>query len=487
MKLLKDILYKVRLEEVIGNTNIAVESIYHDSRMVTAQSLFVALKGRNSDGHSYINQVIAKGADVIVCEIMPEEKQKDITYVRVNDTWETLAILASNFYDNPSSKMKMVGVTGTNGKTSVATICYKLYMQMGFNAGLLSTIENKIGTRSLPATHTTPDALALQKLMAEMVKSGCTHCFMEVSSIALDQRRAFGIEFDVAIFTNITHDHLDYHVTFDNYIKAKKLFFDNLSSSAFALVNVDDRNARIMVQNTKAKVRTFSMKTFADFKVRILEKELRGMHLIIDGKEIWVRLTGEFNAYNVLCAYASGMLLGQDPINILTALSTIEPIEGRFNTIISKDGITGIIDYAHTPDALQNIIDGIRDVMKSGTRLITVVGCGGDRDKSKRPVMGKLAATLSDQAIFTSDNPRSEEPQQIIQEMKTDLSTALAQKVLSITDREEAIRSAISIARPGDVVLVAGKGHEKYQEIKGIKRDFDDKKIVSETFKSREA
>jgi len=486
MKLLKDILYKVRLEEVIGNTNIAVESIYHDSRMVTAQSLFIALKGRNSDGHSYINQVIAKGADVIVCEIMPEEKQKDITYVRVNDTWETLAILAANFYDNPSSKMKMVGVTGTNGKTSVATICYKLYMQMGFNAGLLSTIENKIGTRSLPATHTTPDALALQKLMAEMVKSGCTHCFMEVSSIALDQKRAFGIEFDVAIFTNITHDHLDYHVTFDNYIKAKKLFFDNLSSSAFALVNVDDRNARIMVQNTKAKVRTFSMKTFADFKVRILEKELRGMHLTIDGKEIWVRLTGEFNAYNVLCAYASGMLLGQDPINILTALSTIEPIEGRFNTIISKDGITGIIDYAHTPDALQNIIDGIRDVMKSGTRLITVVGCGGDRDKSKRPVMGKLAATLSDQAIFTSDNPRSEEPQQIIQEMKTGLSTALAQKVLSITDREEAIRSAISIARPGDVVLVAGKGHEKYQEINGIKRDFDDKKIVSETFKSRE-
>lgn len=486
MKLLKDILYKVRLEEVIGNTNIAVESIYHDSRLVTAQSLFIALRGRTTDGHKYIPDVIARGADVIVCETLPEEKQKDITYIRVADTWETLAILASNFYDNPSSKMKVVGVTGTNGKTSVATICYKLYLQMGFQAGLLSTIENRIGKKLLPSTHTTPDALAVQKLMAEMVKSGCTHCFMEVSSIALDQKRSYGIDFDVAIFTNITHDHLDYHITFDNYIKAKKIFFDTLGSNAFALVNVDDRNARVMVQNTKAKVRTFSMKTFADFKVRILEKELRGMHLTIDGKEIWVRLTGEFNAYNILCAYASAVLLGQDTMSILTALSTIEPIEGRFNTVISKDGITGIIDYAHTPDALQNIIDGIRDVMKSGTRLITVVGCGGDRDKSKRPVMGKLAATLSDQAIFTSDNPRSEEPGAIIQEMKTELSAALAQKVLSITDREEAIRSAVSIARPGDVILVAGKGHEKYQEIKGVKRDFDDKKVVTETFKSRE-
>lgn len=486
MKLLKDILYKVRLEEVSGNTNIAVESIYHDSRLVTAQSLFIALKGRNSDGHRYINDVIAKGADVIVCEQMPSERQKDITYIRVADTWETLAVLASNFYDNPSSKMKVVGVTGTNGKTSVATICYKLYMQLGFNAALLSTIENRIGTKAIPATHTTPDALAIQKLMAEMVKNGCTHCFMEVSSIALDQKRVFGIDFDVAIFTNITHDHLDYHISFDNYIRAKKLFFDHLSASAFALVNVDNRNARVMVQNTKAKVRTFSMKTFADFKVRILEKELRGMHLIIDGKEIWVRLTGEFNAYNILCAYASAMLLGQESMNILTALSTIGPIEGRFNTVISQDGITGIIDYAHTPDALQNIIDGIRDVMKAGTRLITVVGCGGDRDKTKRPLMGKLAAGLSDQAVFTSDNPRSEDPDTIISEMKTGLNSILLRKTLSITDREEAIRTAVSIARPGDVILVAGKGHEKYQDIKGVKRDFDDKKIITETFKSRE-
>lgn len=485
MKLLKDILYKVRLEEVIGNTNIAIESIYHDSRLITSSSLFVALKGRHSDGHIYIPQVVDKGAIVVVCESLPEIQKKGITYIRVNDTWEALAILAANFYDNPSEKLKIAGVTGTNGKTSIATLLYKLFTQMGNVVGLLSTVENKIGPKTLASTHTTPDALAVQKLLADMVKAGCTHCFMEVSSIAIDQKRIFGIQFDVAIFTNLTHDHLDYHITFDNYIKAKKQFFDQLPLSATALINVDDKNGKIMVQNTKAKVQTYSMKSFADFKVKILEKELRGMHLLIDNKEVWVRLTGEFNAYNVLCAYAVSILLGKEPVNTLTALSIIEPIEGRFNTVISKDGITGIIDYAHTPDALQNIIDSIRDVMKPGTKLITVVGCGGDRDTSKRPIMGKISATNSEQSIFTSDNPRSEDPSKIIADMKEGLSSSLLQKILTITDREEAIRTAVSIAKPGDVILVAGKGHEKYQESKGIKTEFDDKKIISQTFNNR--
>lgn len=485
MKLLKDILYKVRLEEVIGNTNIAIESIYHDSRQVTSQSLFVALKGRHSDGHTYIDAVIKQGAIVVVCESLPEELKKDITYVRVNDSWEALAILAANFYNNPSEKLKIAGVTGTNGKTSIATVLYKLFTQLGNTVGLLSTVENKIGNKTLPSTHTTPDALAVQKLLAEMVKAGCTHCFMEVSSIAIDQKRVLGIQFDVAIFTNLTHDHLDYHGTFENYIKAKKQFFDQLPSTAAALINVDDKNGKIMVQNTKAKVYTYSMKSFADFKVKILEKELRGMHLNINNKEVWVRLTGEFNAYNVLSAYATSIILGNEQVNTLTALSTIEPIEGRFNTVISKDGITGIIDYAHTPDALQNIIESIRDVMKVGTKLITVVGCGGDRDTTKRPIMGKLASSLSDQCIFTSDNPRSEDPNKIIADMKEGLSSSLLQKTLSITDREEAIRTAVSIAKPGDVILVAGKGHEKYQEANGVRKDFDDKKVITETFNNR--
>ncbi len=485
MKLLKDILYKVRLEELIGQTNIAVDNIQHDSRLLTKQSLFVALKGRSFDGHAFIAQAIEKGAIVIVCEVLPEKIEQNITYVRVQNAWEALSTIAANFYGNPSEKMKIIGVTGTNGKTSIATMGYKLFMLMGYKVGLLSTVENKIAHKTLEATHTTPDALSLQKLLAQMVQEGCTHCFMEVSSIAVDQKRVWSVAFDIAIFTNLTHDHLDYHLSFENYLKAKKSFFDNLPSSAHALINADDKNGKIMVQNTKAKVHSYSMKSMSDFKVRIIEKELKGMHLNIDGKEVWVKITGDFNAYNILSIYAAALLLGKDAVQVLTTLSILDPIEGRFNTIHSASGITGIIDYAHTPDALQNIIDSIQEIKSGKSRLITVIGCGGDRDKSKRPIMGRIASDCSDQAIFTSDNPRNENPDQIIAEMKEGLNAGQLQKILSITNREEAIKTAVQLAKSGDVILIAGKGHEKYQEIQGVKHPFDDKLILNQTFKNK--
>jgi UDP-N-acetylmuramoyl-L-alanyl-D-glutamate--2,6-diaminopimelate ligase len=482
MKLLKDILYNVRINDLHGNTHIAVESICMDSRLVKKLSLFVAVKGTQVDGHLFIERSIESGAVAVVCEQLPMERNPEITYVVVQNSAAALGQLAANFYDNPSEKMKVVGVTGTNGKTTVATLLYTAVMKMGYKAGLLSTVRNRIINDTIEATHTTPDAITIQRLMAEMVNRGCTYCFMEVSSIALDQYRVFGIRFAGAIFTNITHDHLDYHITFDRYITAKKLFFDWLPADAFALLNADDRHAKVMIQNCKAKRYTFSLQTGADFKARIIEKDLRGMHLHIDHKEVWTKLTGVFNASNVLAVYAACRLLGLDQMSVLTSVSTIDPVEGRFNTIQSASGVTGIVDYAHTPDALENIISAVREVMKPGARLITVVGCGGDRDKTKRPVMGSIACKQSDKVIFTSDNPRSENPEAIIADMKSDLTATDKSKLVSITDRAEAISAAVQMASVGDVILIAGKGHEKYQEIKGVKHDFDDRAILNELF-----
>jgi UDP-N-acetylmuramoyl-L-alanyl-D-glutamate--2,6-diaminopimelate ligase len=487
MKLLKDILYGVRLTNIHGNTNIAIETLCLDSRKVKNLSLFAAISGTQTDGHHYIDTAIAAGATAIVCEQLPIELKEGVTYVLVDDSSVALGIIASNFYDNPSEELKVVGVTGTNGKTTTATLLYKLYTQLGFKCGLISTVHNLIAGEISEATHTTPDSITIHRLMADMIDKDCKYCFMEVSSIALHQNRVSGVSFDGAIFTNITHDHLDYHGDFMSYINAKKLFFDGLKQNAFALVNADDKHARVMVQNCKAAIHTYSMHSGSEFKVRIIEKDLNGMLLKVDDFEVWTKLSGVFNAYNFLAVYGAARLLGGEPLNILTTLSTIESVEGRFNTVRSQKGITGIVDYAHTPDALKNIIESIKDVMKPGTKLISVVGCGGNRDTAKRPVMGKIACSLSDKVIFTSDNPRNEQPEQIIEDMKADLSTDDKSRLLSITNREEAIRAAVSLSQPGDVVLVAGKGHEKYQEIAGVKYDFDDRKVLEETFKSLNA
>lgn len=487
MKLLRDILYGVRMSDVAGNTNVAIDSITMDSRRVGNFSLFVAVKGTQTDGHEYIAQAVEKGAVAVICEEIPKNRFEKATYVCVSNSAEALGIVASNFYDNPSQELKLVGVTGTNGKTTVATLLYELFTKSDKKCGLISTVKNRIAGEDQPSTHTTPDAISINRLMAEMVKKGCTHCFMEVSSIAVDQKRIFGLDFDGAVFTNITHDHLDYHITFDNYIKAKKTFFDNLRPSAFALVNVDDKHARIMVQNSKAKKLTYSLTTMADFKAKIIERDIRGMLLNINNREVWTKLTGVFNASNVLAVYGVARELGMDETQVLTAISNLEPVEGRFNTVTSKNKITGIVDYAHTPDALENILNAIREVIGVKTKVITVVGCGGDRDKTKRPVMGKISCRLSDRAIFTSDNPRSEEANDIIKEMQADLTQLERSKMLAITDREEAIKTAVALAGEGDVILVAGKGHEKYQEIKGVKYDFDDRKVLVEIFKNMEA
>lgn len=487
MKLLRDILYGVRIGDVAGNTNVAIDSITMDSRRVGNFSLFVATKGTQTDGHEYIAQAVEKGAVAVICEEIPKNRFERATYVCVTDSAEALGIVASNFYDNPSAALKLVGITGTNGKTTVATLLYELFTLSDKKCGLISTVRNRIAGKDQPATHTTPDAISINRLMAEMVKEGCTHCFMEVSSIAVDQKRTFGLDFDGAVFTNITHDHLDYHITFENYIKAKKAFFDGLRPSAFSLVNVDDRHARVMVQNSKAKKLTYSLLTVADYKARIIERDIRGMLLNINNREVWTKLTGVFNASNLLAVYGVACELGLNKVQALTIISNLDPVEGRFNTLTSKDRITGIVDYAHTPDALENILNAIHEVITPKTKVITVLGCGGDRDTSKRPVMGKIACRLSERAIFTSDNPRSEDPAAIIKQMQAELTPMEKSKMLAITDREEAIKTAVALAGEGDVILIAGKGHEKYQDIKGVKHDFDDKKVLAEIFKNRES
>jgi UDP-N-acetylmuramoyl-L-alanyl-D-glutamate--2,6-diaminopimelate ligase len=474
MKILKDILYKAGIDDVIGSTNLAIEKITFDSREVEKFTLFIAVKGVHTDGHNYINQAIKQGAEAIVCEELPQELNKKITYIKVKDSKRALGIISANFYDNPSEKLTMVGVTGTNGKTTVATLLFNLFSRFGNKCGLLSTVENRIANEIIPSTHTTPDAIQLNKLLSQMVSAGVSHCFMEVSSHAIDQQRIAGLDFNLAIFTNITHDHLDYHKTFNEYIKAKKKFFDNLNENAKALINIDDKHGEVMVQNTKAKVYSYAMKTLADFHVKILENHFDGMLLSIDGQEVWTKLIGEFNAYNILAVYASAVLLGKEKMDVLTNVSLLEPVEGRFQYFKTENNIAAIVDYAHTPDALQNVLETIKKIRTGNEKVITVVGCGGDRDKEKRPAMAKIASEYSDKVILTSDNPRSENPETIIDEMRTGVEPHNYKKVLSIVNRREAIKTASALAAEGDIILVAGKGHEKYQEIKGEKFPFDD-------------
>jgi len=483
MKLLKDILYKAGLIEVDGSTNVAITSISFDSRKIEKDSLFVAVKGTLSDGHKYIDETISKGAIAILCEDVPAVLNEKVTYIKVNDTTVALGIIAANFYDNPSEKIKLIGVTGTNGKTTTVTLLFNLFKKLGYKVGLLSTVKNQINNDVLEATHTTPDAIQLNALLRQMVEKGCTHCFMEVSSHAVVQNRISAIHFTGGVFTNITHDHLDYHKTFDEYIKAKKKFFDGLGSDAFALTNKDDANGDIMLQNTKAAKRTYSLRTMADFKCKVVENQFSGLHLNIDNQEVWSKLIGSFNAYNLLAVYATAILLKEDKTNVLTTLSTLSSVEGRFQYVRTVNGVIGIVDYAHTPDALVNVLKTIKDIRTGNEKVITVVGCGGDRDAAKRPIMAKIAGDLSNKVILTSDNPRSEDPDAILKEMQTGIDAVNYKKTVSISDRAEAIKTACSYANPGDIILVAGKGHEKYQEIKGVKYEFDDMQVLQENLK----
>ena len=483
MKLLKDILYKVGLVEVIGSTNEAITAISFDSRKIEKDSLFIAVKGTLSDGHKYIDETIAKGAVAILCEELPEKINDKITYIKVNDTSVALGIIAGNFYDNPSESIILVGVTGTNGKTTTVTLLFNLFRKMGYNVGLMSTVTNQINKELIPSTHTTPDAIQLNALLRQMLDKGCTHCFMEVSSHAVMQNRIAGIHFTGAVFTNITHDHLDYHKTFHEYIKAKKRFFDLLSPDAFALTNKDDANGEVMLQNTKAIKKTYSLHAMADFRCKVVENQFSGLLLNIDNNEVWSKLIGNFNAYNLLAVYATAVLLKEDKTNVLTTLSTLSSVEGRFQYVRTEKGIIGIVDYAHTPDALMNVLKTINDIRTGNEQVITVVGCGGDRDAAKRPIMAKIACDLSTKVILTSDNPRSEDPDSIIKQMEKGVDAVNHKKTLSITVRSEAIKTACSIAKSGDIILVAGKGHEKYQEVKGVKHPFDDMLVLKENLK----
>lgn len=483
MSALSKILKGVSIRRAIGSMDVDIRAISFDSRSIREGDLFVAIRGTLADGHAFIDKAVALGAKAVICEELPQDVSGHISYIEVEDAGFSLGLIAANFYDHPSAKLKLVGVTGTNGKTTVATLLYKLFMELGFRVGLLSTVQNKIDGRIIPSTHTTPDPVRLNALLSEMVASGCDYCFMEVSSHAVAQHRIAGISFVGGVFTNLTHDHLDFHKTFDAYLKAKKAFFDNLPKSAFALVNVDDKHGSVMVQNTVAYKKTYGLKNIADYKGRIVESHFNGMLMHIDGREVWTRLVGAFNAYNLLAVYSVAILLEQDTLKVLTVLSRLTGAEGRFDTLLSGSGIVGIVDYAHTPDAVENVLRTIVELRKNKEQIITVLGCGGDRDKAKRPEMAAVAARLSDKVILTSDNPRSEDPQQIIREMEVGVPADKRRNVFSITDRHEAIKAAVHLAQPTDIILVAGKGHEKYQEIMGEKRAFDDKAILSELFK----
>lgn len=480
MNQLSDILYKTRIIKIIGSTEIVIHSICFDSRVVQKGDLYIAVKGTKTDGHKFIDDVIKKGAVSVVCEVLPEIIRNSITYIVVVNSNIALGVIASNFYDNPSEKLRLIGVTGTNGKTTIVTLLHKLFMELGNKVGLLSTIRNLINDHETPVTHTTPDAITINRLLRQMVEEKCNYCFMEVSSHALIQQRVTGLTFAGGIFTNITHDHLDYHKTFDEYIKAKKTFFNMLSTNAFALSNTDDKNGSVMLQNTKASKHTYSIQKMANFNVKIIENQFTGLQLNIDGFDVWCKLVGKFNAYNLLAIYATSVLLGQDKQEVLRILSSFEAIEGRFEYVHSANGIIGIVDYAHTPDALSNVINTINFIRAGGKQLITVVGCGGDRDTKKRPEMAAIACIGSEKVILTSDNPRSENPIKILEDMQGGIKLQYNKKVITIENRKEAIKTACSIANSGDVILIAGKGHEKYQEIKGIKYPFDDKKILLE-------
>ncbi len=483
MKKLSDILYKVGITAAHGSTDIDIADVQIDSRKVSKNSLFVAVKGVAVDGHQFINKALELGATAIVCEEMPAQQKEGITYIQTANSAEAAGIIAHNFYDQPSQKLKLVGVTGTNGKTTIATLLYKLFTCLGHQCGLLSTVENIVAGKVVPATHTTPDAISLNALLKQMVDAGCTHAFMEVSSHAIHQRRIAGLEFAGALFSNITHDHLDYHKTFDEYIKAKKAFFDTLPSSAFAITNLDDKRGMVMLQNTAAKKFSYSLKSVADFKGKILENGLTGLVMTINDQEVHFRLIGEFNAYNLLAVYGAAVNLGEDKSQVLQCLSNSTGAEGRFEYLVSgKERVIGIVDYAHTPDALINVLATIKKLRSGNEQIITVVGCGGDRDKTKRPIMGEVACEHSDKVIFTSDNPRTEDPMQILADMETGLNTAAKRKYVSIPDRKQAIKTAVSMAQPEDIVLIAGKGHEKYQEINGVKHHFDDREVLEEMF-----
>ncbi|WP_297337465.1 UDP-N-acetylmuramoyl-L-alanyl-D-glutamate--2,6-diaminopimelate ligase [Algoriphagus sp.] len=479
MTVLKDILYKVSLISTTGDMEVEIKNIVFDSRKVEEGSLFVAIPGTQVDGHEFIPKAIENGAKVIVCQELPEEKSTSVTWVQVKSAAQALGIMASNFYDNPSHQIKVVAVTGTNGKTTTVTLLHQLFTAMGYSTGLLSTVENKIKEEVIPATHTTPDAISVQALLRKMVDAGCTHCFMEASSHAIVQERIAGLKLIGAVFTNISHDHLDYHQTFDEYIKAKKKLFDELPKDAFALINGDDKRGAVMLQNCKAAGQFFALKSPADFKAKILSNTLEGLELDINGRQVWFRLIGAFNAYNILGVLGTAVLLGEDEEDVMQVLSGIRGAKGRFDRI-SIGGVTAIVDYAHTPDALENVLKTINGVRTGGEQLITVIGCGGNRDKTKRPIMAKLAVQESDKAILTSDNPRFEEPEAILEDMQAGVGPSDFRKMLTIVDRKEAIKTACMLSQAGDIILIAGKGHEDYQEIKGIKHHFDDAEVVSE-------
>ncbi len=477
---LKELLYKVALESVHGSTDSAVAKIEFDSRKVTANDAFVAIRGTLSNGHDYIEKAIELGATTIVCDTLPTTLHTGVTYVQVADTNSALAFMANNYYDTPSAKLKLVGVTGTNGKTTIASLLYQLFKKAGYKVGLLSTVKIMVDDLEYKATHTTPDSLTINYYLNEMTEIGCEFCFMEVSSHGVHQKRTEGLVFEGGVFTNLSHDHLDYHATFAEYRDVKKSFFDHLPKSAFALTNNDDKNGPVMLQNTSARKLTYALKSMADYKAQILENQLSGLLLKVNDNEVWVKLIGSFNAYNLLAIYGVAIELGLEKMEALRLLSELESVSGRFQFIVSKEKITAIVDYAHTPDALENVLKTIADIRTKNEQLITVVGCGGDRDKTKRPVMAQIASELSDKVIFTSDNPRTEDPAQILAEMEAGVEPQNFKKTVTILDRKQAIKSACQMANANDIILIAGKGHETYQEINGVRHDFDDMQIVKE-------
>jgi UDP-N-acetylmuramoyl-L-alanyl-D-glutamate--2,6-diaminopimelate ligase len=480
VKILKDILYKVSIEAVNGATDVAVNKITFDSRNVELNDVFIAIKGTHSNGHDFIEKALSLGATVVVCEEFPSVIVNGVTYVKVSNTNEALAFMSANFYDNPSKNIKLVGVTGTNGKTTIASLLYQMFKNAGYKVGLLSTVKIMVDDTEYKATHTTPDSITINKFLNEMVEVGCEFCFMEVSSHGIHQKRTEALEFTGGIFTNLSHDHLDYHSSFAEYRDVKKVFFDQLPKSAFAITNIDDKNGAFMLQNSKAKKVTYALKSYADYKAQILENQFTGLLLKVNNNEVWSKLIGSFNAYNLLAIFATAIELGVEEQEALRLLSALESVSGRFQYIISKGKITAIVDYAHTPDALENVLNTIENIRTKNEQLITIVGCGGDRDKTKRPVMAQIASSLSDKVIFTSDNPRTENPETIIEEMEKGVEPQNFKKTMSISDRKQAIKTACQLANENDIILIAGKGHETYQEINGVRHDFDDMFIVNE-------
>jgi UDP-N-acetylmuramoyl-L-alanyl-D-glutamate--2,6-diaminopimelate ligase len=472
----------LNIVEIAGNTCKDIKGVNIDSRKIEQDHLFIAVRGTQADGHNYIDKAIESGATAIVCEEIPEKRNADITYIKVENSEQAVGSIATSFYGDPTSKMKLVGVTGTNGKTTIATVLYNTFRHMGYKVGLISTVVNYIDGKAIPTEHTTPDPITLNRLLGEMADTGCEFAFMEVSSHSVVQNRIGGLKFAGGIFTNLTRDHLDYHLTFENYLKAKKQFFDNLSENAFVITNADDKNGMVMVQNTKAKIKTYSVRSMADFRAKIIECHFEGMYLDIDGQEIGVQFIGKFNVSNLLAVYGAACMLNIDPHEMLVALSAMKPVSGRFESLRSPSGYTAIVDYAHTPDALENVLNAIHDVLDGKGEVITVCGAGGNRDKGKRPLMAQEAVKQSDKVIITSDNPRFEEPQDIINDMLAGLNAEQMKKVISIADRREAIKTACMLAKKGDVILIAGKGHEDYQDIKGVKHHFDDKEEVAKAF-----